>query len=674
MHVKTFLKTLCYGVFTTVWSYADAAGLMTPVSSNLSGLDIREHYVDVVIEDGYVTTSIEQVFHNPHTMDLEAIYSFPVPEAAAVGEFIYWINGQPVIAEVAEKTKVKAIYEHEKSQGRHTAIVEKDEYKTFDIRVFPVRGQSDVKVRLVYIQAAHVDTGIGRYVYPLEDGGVDEAKQGFWSRNDVVTQKFTFDVNFRSSYPVDALRLPKHPDAVIQAVSENEWQVTMTNQNHPEEAGAPQKTMSLSQDIVVYWRHKEGVPGSVDVVTYKPAADQKGTFMLTLTPGDDLAPVTQGRDWVFVLDISGSMQGKYATLVEGIRQGLGKLRPEDRFKVVLFNNRPVDLTQGFQGVSSATLEAVLRQLENYAIGGGTNLYDGLKAGLSDLDADRSTGIVLVTDGVANVGNTEKKMFLQLLQQHDARLFTFIMGNSANRPLLKEMTAVSNGFAMSVSNSDDIVGHMLLATSKLTHQAMRDVALSIDGVNVNDLSPKTLGSLYRGEQLTVFGHYWKPGRANIVLTATVGAQKKTYKTSVEFPDVAHRNPEIERLWAFASIEHLQSTLDYFGADADVEQAITDIATEYGLVTDFTSMLVVEDEVFQAMNIDRNNKRRVETEHKAREQRKTSPVNNNRADGHQPMFHDNRPATGGAGSISPLWGMIMMILMALFAFYHRLRATV
>jgi Ca-activated chloride channel homolog len=367
------------------------------------------------------------------------------------------------------------------------------------------------------------------------------------------------------------------------------------------------------------------------------------------------------------MDISGSMSGKYATLVEGVRQGLHKLRQQDRFKVVLFNNGSVDLTSGFLAVSQANVDSVLQQLENHKVGGGTNLYAGLQKGLKDIDADRPAGIILVTDGVANVGQTGKKAFLTLLNDHDVRLFTFIMGNSANRPLLKEMTDVSNGFAMSVSNADDIVGQIILATSKLTHQAFRDIDLNIDGVKVKNITPEKIGSLYRGEQLTVFGHYWKPGTANVELTAKIGGHEKTYRTTVVFPDTSHRNPEIERLWAFASIEHLQSQLDYYGADKDTEQAITDIAVEYGLVTDYTSMIVVEDEVFQSLNIDRNNQRRVETEHKAREQRNAQPVANNRADTQQPMFNKPRPSAGnsggGAGAVNPLWVLLLLSLMLL-----------
>ena len=192
-----------------------AAGLLTPADGSLANLEIRNHEVKVIIEDGYAITTVDQTFHNPHQADLEAIYSFPVPSHAAVAEFTYWIDGTPVTGEVLRKDEARQLYEQEKSQGRETALAEKDEYRTFDISVYPVRANSDVRIRLVYVQSASTDTGIGRYVYPLEEGGVDEERKAFWEVRDTVTGTFSFHLELKSSYPVDAVRLPGQPNAVL---------------------------------------------------------------------------------------------------------------------------------------------------------------------------------------------------------------------------------------------------------------------------------------------------------------------------------------------------------------------------------------------------------------------------------------------------------------------------
>jgi Ca-activated chloride channel family protein len=108
-------------------------------------------------------------------------------------------------------------------------ITEKDSYKTFETRVSKVRAGQDTRVRLVYLQPAAVDTGIGRYVYPLEEGGVDEAKLAFWTANEQVTGQFSFDLRLKSAYPVAAVRLPHQPQAIIQSQADGEWQVHLGN-------------------------------------------------------------------------------------------------------------------------------------------------------------------------------------------------------------------------------------------------------------------------------------------------------------------------------------------------------------------------------------------------------------------------------------------------------------
>ena len=664
---------------------AGAAGLLTP-KGQPGSLDIRDHNVRVVVEDGYVITEIDQVFINTGANDVEAVYSFPVPSHAAVAEFTYWIDGSPVTGEVLKKEAARNLYEQERAAGRETALAEKDEYRTFDISVYPVRGNSDVRIRLVYIQSVSIDTGIGRYVYPLEEGGVDEERLAFWDVKDVVVGTFNFDFELKSSYPIDAVRLPEQPNAVLNKIDAGHWKIDLhsigsspaqaefADQVAALEAGetpayakSATGVANLDKDIVVYWRHAPDLPGTLDLVTYKPDAAGRGTFMLTFTPGDDLPVIEEGRDWVFVLDVSGSMQGKFATLANGVQQALGQLDPNDRFRIFSFNQSARELTAGFVTATLENVRYYSDEVGRLQANGGTNLYAGLRAGLDSLDSDRTSGIALVTDGVANVGVTEKTEFLKMMRQHDVRLFTFIMGNSANRPLLEAMTEVSNGFALETSNSDDIAGQLLQATAKIRHGAMHDVRLEIQGLKVADLTPEKIGSLYHGEQLQVLGHYWGTDEAQVRLSGKIGGKDVEYVTTFFMPAQSDLNPELERIWAYATIENLQSKMDYFGADADTEDAITDLATEYGLVTDYTSMIVVRDEVFAAQGIKRSNRERVAKERVAQQTRSAQSAQPRRVDRQQPMYKKNRPSTGGGGAV----GLPMIILTAGILLFRRRR---
>ncbi|RLD07366.1 MAG: hypothetical protein DRI65_04795 [Chloroflexota bacterium] len=675
------IKNICSAVLVMTMMLLNpavhASGLLKPSDGSLPDLEIKEHQVKVIIEDGYAITTVDQIFHNPHSQDLEAIYSFPVPEHGTVNELTIWIDGKPVTGEVLEKKQARKVYEEEKVAGRDAGITEKDKYKTFNTSVSPIRAGQDTRVRFVYIQPAPIDSGIGRYVYPLEEGGVDEEKLAFWTANDKITRKFSFDLMVRSAYPIDAIRMPDQPQAQVQQNSDGEWHIhlgnSLVNLDEDEIASTvndksvltpivenqSSSVFALDKDLVVYWRHQAGLPGSVDLIAHKEQGKERGTFMMVVTPGDDLQPIKEGKDWVFVLDVSGSMKGKYATLADGVERALKKMRHDDRFRIVLFNNQSYELTPGFVNASTKAVTHYTQKLLANVPGGGTNLYAGLKQGLDLLDADRTSALVLVTDGVANVGETEQRQFVKMIKQKDIRLFTFVMGNSANRPMLEAMTKASNGFAVSMSNSDDIVGQILSATSKVTYEALHGVKLKISGVKTADVTPEIIGSLYRGQQLVVFGHYWGNGMAGVKLTGRISGQEKTYSTEFVFPNVATENPEIERLWAYASIESMKSDMDDFGEKADLKQAITDLAVQYSLVTDYTSMIVVRDEVFEQKGIKRNNQKRLTAEKAAQQQRASRTAPSRRVDTQKPMYQSSRPNYNSGGGALDIWNLLLLL---------------
>lgn len=645
-----------------------ASGLLTPAGS-ADSLELKSHHVEVSIEDSFATTAIEQEFRNPHNYELEALYTFPVPKDAVVGEFIHWIDGQPVIAEAVEKQQAREVYEQQKQAGQATALVEQDSYRRFEMRVFPVPAGDSVKVRLVYLQNALLDHGVGRYVYPMQEGGVDVQQQSFWTRNDTVEQDFSFEVKLHSGYPVESIRLPAHPQALQRQDTDGNWSASFGNEALEETQQQQPQKFRLDKDVVVYWRLSEGLPGRLDLSAYRqPENNSSGTFKLTYTPGEDLALIKGRRNWVFVLDNSGSMEGKYNSVIEGLRQGLNKLPTQDYFQLITFNSRSQDLSGGYRQATAKNVNAVMDKVITAGTTGGTNLYDGLQRGLRKLDADIPTGVFLVTDGVANVGPTERKDFYKLLKKYDVRLFTFIMGNSANEPLLQGMADLSNGFAANISNSDDMLGQVMSAASKVKYQSLNNIRLKFNGTSVFDVSPDAPATLYRGEQLTMMGHYNKGGKVKVTLTADVGAEHIQRETEITLPEADALNPQLERLWALSKIKGIETRDNYLGEEgSESKAAITDLSLQYGLLTEYTSLLVVKEQVFAQHGIERKNKQRVEREQQARQQRANQTVAASpRADAAKPI--SQRPAathrsSGSNGGGSADW--LFLVALSLIA---------
>lgn len=635
-----------------------AAGTLTPVGAANTPIQIKEHTVDVVIDNGFARTEVTQVFFNPNASDLEAVYGFPVPSSASLSEITIWSGDRVLNGEVIEAKEAKQVYQEERDAGNDAGLGEcactreKDEveYMSYKFSVSKVRANAETKIRFVYYQPLKIDTGIGRYIYPLADGGTDEAAKSFWTRNPKVEQRFAVNVELKSGWPVDEVRVPgAEAEAKIDKLADGHFKVSLDR-----------PTGDLTKDFVFYYRLADDLPGRVELLAFKPKANEPGTFMLTVTPGIDLAPITAGGDYIFVLDVSGSMSSKLPTLARGVRETLGVMKPGDRFRLFAFSDRARELTGGFVDVTPENVQHWSQAVEQLAPEGGTNVYEGLEGALKAVEADRATSILLITDGVTNEGIVDPKEFHKLLKQYDVRVFGFLMGNNANWPLMRLIAETSGGFYSAVSNDDDIIGQILLAKQRITSEALHDAVLAVDGVKVFDKTDEMIGKIYRGQQLVIFGRYQKGGPANVTLKAKLTGKDETYKTTFEFPDVAVEHPELERMWALDRIE--QAVMKEMAGTLPTEEAehfIRDTGVKYQLVTDYTSMVVLSDDVFEKRGIARNNKQRIEVERNAQTARASQAPVNRRVDNAAPMFKGKSHGLKGGGAFDP-W----MVVLALF----------
>lgn len=651
-----------------------AAGLLVAKDGGKSAIAIADHAVAVTITNGFAKTEVTQVFVNTSDRDLEAIYTFPLPERASLSELSLFVDEREIIGEVLEKAAARQVYEEQKAKGNDSAHAEKDGHKTFNVAVAPVRAGKPTTIRLVYYQPLQIDLGIGRYVYPLAEGGVDDERLAFWTVEDGVSGSFTFDLLLKSNVPIKEVRLPGHMDKAVIEHDGGEGAgpslATATAKLHVKEGAR------LAEDVVFYYRLDDSLPARVELLPFKAQTSDSGTFMVTITPGVSLARIAEGVDWVFVLDVSGSMNGaKLKTLSDGIARVIGRMTGGDRFRIVTFNNEARDLTGGFLPATPENIARALTLVGQLSAEGSTNLHAGLAAGLRKTEDERTTSLVLVSDGVANVGPTAHRDFLELIGDRDVRLFTFLMGNSGNRPLLEDLAKASGGFAMDVSPSDDIVGRILQAKSKLLFENLHDAQVTINGGGVTELVPAKLGSLYQGQQAVVFGRYNRPGPVEVVLKAKISGEDKVWRCRAELPATDQESPEIERLWALAAIEETMTEIRRDGESAPLRQKVVDLGTAYSLVSDYTSMVVVEAGERERLGIGNSNAQRVERERQAQQQRAAQPARETRVDNapDNQMFAGAKAPGVGSGAIDPATLLLLAAAALLLRRRHGATAT-
>ncbi len=633
------------------------AGLLKPLGANVPA-QIQSHQVRVTLNNGFAQTEVDQVFANPGDKDQEMIYTFPLPKNASLSELSLWVNGSELLGEVVEKARAKQLYEEQKAQGQDTALAEQNDFKSFDISVGRVPAGGETRVRLVYYQPLEIDLNIGRYLYPLAEGNTDDNRIPFWSVDDKVAGPFRFELTLKSAFPIKDVRMPGYEQqSVIQSVASAAEEDTNRVSGVYTALLESSEGTRLDRDIIFYYRLDDTAPARVELIPYRASENEAGTLMAVITPAADLQPLSDGRDWVFVLDISGSMSGhKITTLANGVQRVLGQLSANDRFRIVTFNNQASDFTGGYITATPASVAAWIERVKTLNANGGTDLFSGIETGYRGLDADRTTGIILVTDGVCNVGETQHKAFLNLVRKYDLRLFTFVIGNGANQPLMERLARDTDGFAMNLSDADDITGRLLQARAKVMHQSFRNVKVKFSGERITDLTPATLGSLYVGQQAVLFGRYNGDGPVTLTMTASIGGTEHTWNCQIDLPRTDTTNPELERMWALSQIQERMEKIREDGETDALRDQIVALGTEYSLVTDYTSMIVVNDAVLENENIQKRNANRVQRERSAQQQRATqqAPVSH-QVDQNQNTFQGRRSPglSYGTGPVGPLF---------------------
>ncbi len=588
---------------------ARAAGLLVPSGSPGAPLEIVSHRVGVEIDNGIARTRVEQVFRNRRPEALEAVYRFPVPADATISHLSLWIGGRELTGEVVERARARAVYEEITQSKRDPALLEQASYKLFECRVFPVPGNGEQRVAIEYLQPVELDAGIATYTYPLETRA---------ATGSLVTGELSVTVDLLSEVPLAGVECPSHGERLAAVrIAAGHYRFSH------EERGA-----SLDEDLVIRYALEAGETG-IDVVADAPA-DDDGTFLLTLTPGDDIEASVAPLDFIFLLDVSGSMsyEGRIDIAHRALKAFIEGMRPVDRFQVILFNIAPQPLFEKVLPPTDEALGGALRAVAARKPGGGTDLFPALQMALGERTAGRPAAIVLISDGQSNEGTEEHARFVELLRREGGgvRIFTFGVGNEVNRPLLARLAEGTGGLADVVSSTDDIEARAEALRDKVERPVVSDIEIAVEGVEAADIVPAGPYRIFAGGQLRVHGRFKKGGGpARIVASGAVAGEPRTFERAVSLPGpgAGVRRPELARMWAWKTTDALAQKARLEGESEAIRARGVALGVRYGVVGPWTSFLVLESEQqYAQFGIERKNAARREVEEAARRDRRAA----------------------------------------------------
>ena len=561
-------------------------------------MPLRHTAVKAKIVGVISSVQVTQVYENPYDHPIEAVYVFALPHRAAVHAMKMQIGKRQVVAVIKRRKEARKLYEKAKKKGKTAALLEQERPNVFTQSVANIMPGDTIKVVLSYVEELTPTDGQYEFVFPMvvgpryvnasvKDGAVLDSPllaPGVRPGRD-ISLSLTID----GGMPIENLRALTHR---VRYTAQSRTRRTL-------EIAAGDRLPN--RDFVVRYQ----LAGKKPQLTVLSEHDGKrGHFLLMVQPKrkmqvEDIAP----REYVFVVDISGSMSGAPLGRAKAIiKRSLSSLRADDRFQIILFAGDAVALAPRPLIPSAENLRRARAFIDDAAGGGGTEFLPALKLAFeAPKPPKRARMVVFISDGY--IGNEAEVLRFIRRKRGGSNLFSFGVGSSVNRFLIDGMARLGHGRPFIVLNGQGAGSAVERLFSLISKPALTSVSVEWSGLAVRDLTPTRPPDLFGDRPLLLTGRYKKAGKAEITVRGYLAGKQVAYRypltlapPSKDGAKLATRpgSSPLGNLWARRRIAEL---MDYYRMLDEQHRlpsknAVTKIALDYSLISKFTSFVAID----------------------------------------------------------------------------------
>jgi len=550
--------------------------------------------VDVAIAGVIADVTVKQVYENRGTRPIHVRYVFPASTRAAVYGMTMTVGNVRTVARIRERQQAAREFEAAKQQGKSASLLEQSRANVFSMKVANVLPGDTIAVELKYTELLVPTDGVYEFVYPTVVGpryssktegqaspGDAFVKAPYTHEGEAPRSEFHLSGVVSTGVPLQELTSPSH------AID-----VRYTAAGRAEMALPASDLWSGNKDFIVRYRLSGTEIGS-GLLLYQGATEN--FFLLMAEPPRAVAPdAVPPREYVFVLDVSGSMYGFPLDTAKKLMTDLaGVLRPSDTFNVVVFADGSETFAPASVPATRANLVRALAFIGRKNGGGGTELLSAVRRSVNlPRQAGASRSLVLVTDGYIEA---EAEVF-EYIREHvdDTNVFAFGIGSSVNRLLIEGVARAGLGEPFIVTNA----GEAAEAAGRLKRYIETPVLTGIDvafnGFDAYDVEPGQVPDLFASRPIVVFGKWRGPAAGSIEISGRTGRGAYRATVPVSLGSADGRHAALRYLWARTRIADLSD----FGPAAVIDDRVADITSlglTYGLLTRYTSFVAVQEVV-------------------------------------------------------------------------------
>jgi Ca-activated chloride channel homolog len=560
-------------------------------------LPLKETSAEVNVAGVIADVTVRQVYRNTGTRPLEAVYVFPGSTRSAVHGMRLTVGNRVRAAQIREKGTARAEYTKAMKEGKSASLLEQHRPNVFQMSVANILPGDEIKVELFYTEELVPTDGVYEFVYPtvvgprysnVERASAPSGEQ--WVANPYLhegeppTYLFDIRVNLSAGVPIQEIVSPSHRvnvafDGTAHAM------VTLDSGD----------AVSGNRDFILKYRLQGGKIES-GLLLYEDRGEK--FFLLTVEPPKRVSPSEiPPREYLYIVDVSGSMHGFPLEISKTlIKELVGRLRPTDKFNVLLFAGASEVLSEKALPASRENIRRAIDLIDRQRGGGGTELIPALQRALNlPHEEDVSRTIVIATDGYVSV---EKKAF-EIIRGNlsAANVFAFGIGTSVNRFLIEGIARAGCGEPFVVTRPEEALAAAGKFREYIETPVLTKIRAEYDGFDAYDVGPSGIPDLFAQRPVVLSGKWKGSHEGTITIRGLQG--DKEYRTVIDTRTVEPKpvNSALKFLWARSRIQALSDD-NKIGFDPQRKAEVTRLGLTYSLLTEYTSFIAVDDLVRNA----------------------------------------------------------------------------
>jgi len=565
---------------------------------SLDRLPLESTRVDVRIAGVIADVTVVQAYKNEGNRSIEARYVFPGSTRAAIHAMRMRVGDRLIVAQIREKRQARTAYEAARREGKTASLLEQQRPNVFQTSVTNILPGDRLTVELRYTELLVPTEGKYQFVYPTVVGpryngavGRESHAAERWVASPYLhegeSSKTSFDLRVAIDSPLPLKEIGSTSHQVqVQYESATRAAISLMKTGKPEN----------NRDFILDYR-LSGDRVESGILLYK-GQDENFFLAMVEPPAAFAATEILPREYVFILDVSGSMHGfPLDTAKVLLNDLLGHLHPRDTFNLLLFSGGSSVLAERSLPATSANLQRALTLINSRRGGGGTELLPALRRALAlPRDENRAQSIVIITDGYVTV---EKEAF-DLIRQSlgSANVFTFGIGSSVNRHLLEGMARAGKGEPFVVTEGNHAKEEAARFRRYIESPVLAHVKARFDGFEAYEVEPQSIPDVFASRPVILFGKWRGEGRGRLTIDGITGSGP--YRSSLDLAEAAPREDAaaLKYLWARSRIQTL-SDYNTLEPDGDRAKEVTQLGLTYSLLTPHTSFIAI-DKVIRNVN--------------------------------------------------------------------------